>query len=91
MLNRFVLILSFALFTANVVYAGPLEDCYSAAFRGDDEEAVRIWMPLAGQGLAEAQFLIGAAYAQGRGLADIHPMNRGADVMMPALASSGNT
>jgi TPR repeat protein len=65
--NRTVLVLSFTLFLADAAFAGQLEDGYHAASRGDDDEAVRMWMPLAEQGLAEAQFLIGAAYDQGRG------------------------
>jgi hypothetical protein len=69
MLNRILLTLSFALFLTDAVFAGPLEDGYHAALRGDDNEAVRIWMPFANEGLAEAQFLIGAAYDQGRGIA----------------------
>lgn len=68
MANQFISIVIFFALLSDGAAASQLQDGYSAAARGDDEAAVRIWMPLAEQGLAEAQFLIGAAYDQGRGI-----------------------
>ena len=66
--NRFIPGLIAAVTMIGTAVAGPLEEGYAAAGRGDDADAVRHWRPLARAGLAEAQFLIGVAYARGRGV-----------------------
>ena len=50
------------------VGAGPLEDAVAAYKRGDYATAVRLFRPLAEQGLAQAQNNLGAMYASGHGM-----------------------
>jgi hypothetical protein len=50
------------------VTAGPLEDAVIAIYRGDDERAVRLLRPLAEQGDARAQYLLGTRYFRGMGV-----------------------
>ncbi len=52
--------------------AGPLEDGIAAAKRGDYATALRLLRPLAEQGHARAQFNLGVAYANGRGVPQDH-------------------
>jgi uncharacterized protein len=47
--------------------AGPLEDAMAAYERGDYATALRLFRPLADQGVASAQFNLGLMYANGRG------------------------
>ncbi len=48
--------------------AGPLEDGEAALERGDYAAAMRLWLPLAEQGDAGAQALVGAMYSEGKGV-----------------------
>ena len=48
--------------------AGPFEDGGAALKRGDYAEALRLWRPLADQGDANAQYMLGIMYANGRGV-----------------------
>ena len=48
--------------------AGPFDDGMAAAERGDFATALRIWVPLARQGHANAQFNLGQMYARGDGV-----------------------
>jgi uncharacterized protein len=48
--------------------AGPAEDGMAAFQRGDYAAAMRLWRPLAHQGNADAQFLLGAMYGRGEGV-----------------------
>jgi TPR repeat protein len=50
------------------VAAGPLEDAKAAWSRGDYATALQIFRPLANQGYAEAQRLLGAMYELGHGV-----------------------
>ena len=62
-----VLVLSFAA----PVLAGPLEDAsvaYAAYHRGDYATALRLWLPLANQGDAVAQYNLGLMYERGYGV-----------------------
>ena len=49
--------------------AGPLEDSFEAYQRGDYAAAMRIARPLANQGIARAQEMVGRMYEQGQGVA----------------------
>ena len=41
---------------------------FEASTRGDDQTAFKLWLPLAEQGYAEAQFNVGMMYYKGRGV-----------------------
>jgi uncharacterized protein len=58
--------LAFALI--GVAAAGPLDDGQAAYQRGDFATALQIFRPLAEQGNAEAQRMLGAAFASGQGV-----------------------
>ena len=49
--------------------AGPLDDAAAAYERGDYATAARLYLPLAEQGSAQAQYSLGFMYATGRGVA----------------------
>ena len=46
--------------------AGPFEDGEAAYERGDYATAIQMWRPLAEQGSAEAQFMLGGVYGKQR-------------------------
>ena len=56
------------LLASAAVIAGPLEDGKTAAQRGDSATALRLWMPLAEQGVVAAQFNLGFMYDNGLGV-----------------------
>ena len=66
----FVLSLTFLfLFSgSSVVFADDLQDGMEAAKRQDYKTAHRLWLPLADQGNAIAQYNLGAMYAKGQGV-----------------------
>src|SRR5262249_31618240 len=51
------------------VEAGPFEDGTAAYGKGDYTTALRLLRPLAEQGLAKAQIVVGVMYARGQGVA----------------------
>ena len=51
------------------VVAGPMEDARDAYIRKDYATALRLWLPLAEQGDAQAQSNLGSLYYGGRGRA----------------------
>jgi len=59
----FALALTMTLVSAAV--AGPFEDGLAAHDRGDYATALRLWRPLAEQGTADAQHMLGIMYANG--------------------------
>src|ERR1039457_6997963 len=59
-----LLMLSFAA----PVAAGPFEDARAAYTARDDATALRLMRPLAEQGNADAQLLLGVIFAEGRGI-----------------------
>ena len=59
-----VLMLSFA----SPVVAGPFEDALDATKRGDYATALRMWRPLANQGDAFGQYVLGFMYYKGQGV-----------------------
>ncbi len=50
------------------VAAGPFEDGAAAYEKGDYATALRLWRPLAEQGHAKAQLILGDVYRDGRGV-----------------------
>lgn len=48
--------------------AGKFEEGFTAAQRGDYATAYRLWLPLANQGNASAQFNLGVMYDNGQGV-----------------------
>ena len=60
------LVLSLSL--AAPVTAGPFEDGFAAAERGDYATAFKLWRSLADQGYASAQYNLGFMYANGEGV-----------------------
>jgi uncharacterized protein len=50
------------------VAAGPFEDGVAAYSRGDYATALRLWRPLADQGVADAQFNLGLMYEDSEGV-----------------------
>ena len=48
--------------------AGKFEEGFTAAQRGDYATAYRLWLPLANQGNASAQFNLGIMYRIGQGV-----------------------
>jgi TPR repeat protein len=50
------------------VAAGPLEDAEDAIDRSDYATALRLWRPLANQGVARAQYFLGVMYDRGQGV-----------------------
>src|SRR5437667_11032459 len=51
------------------LWAGQVEDAETAFNKGDHATAVRLWLELAERGDAEAQYRLGVAYDEGRGIA----------------------
>jgi TPR repeat protein len=65
-MKRLVLYVGTAfLLTVGTVWAGPYEDATAAYQRGDYATAFKIIQPLAAQGNAYAQYILGAMYVQG--------------------------
>lgn len=55
-----------AMLTIGIAQAGPLEDGHAAYLHGDIDTALSLWTPLAEQGNAEAQYMLGLIYFNGR-------------------------
>jgi uncharacterized protein len=64
----FLLSLTFLFLFSGSVYGGDLQDADDAYKRKDYKEAHILILPLAEQGLAEAQFKLGLMYFQGTGV-----------------------
>ena len=54
--------------SSNAAVAGPLEDGIAAYNKGDVKTALKLWLPLADQGNADAQVNLGVLYANGEGV-----------------------
>ena len=63
------LILAAQIWGTSAAFAGPWEDGMAAYNRGDYMPAIRLFRPLAEQGNAKAQHLIGLMYHRGEGVA----------------------
>ena len=70
--TRILVGVALAVTSAGGAGAGPLEDGDAAYERGDYATAVRLWRPLAEQGNADAQFILGQMYNTGRGVSQDH-------------------
>lgn len=57
-----------AIMLTGAAVAGPLQDGMDAYSRGEYDEALRLWKPLADEGLAAAQYNVGVMHATGRGV-----------------------
>ncbi|MGH7180653.1 MAG: tetratricopeptide repeat protein [Nitrospiraceae bacterium] len=68
MMWRFLFAVLLVVACATVAAAGPIEDAVSAYYRGDYTLAAQLSRPLAEQGQAEAQFILGGLYANGLGV-----------------------
>src|SRR5690349_1425446 len=68
MAAKFLFFLFAMLALANPAWADPSNDALDAARRGDYATAIRIWRPLAAQGLAIAQHNMGVLYDNGNGV-----------------------
>jgi hypothetical protein len=68
MLKRFLAGLIVAVAMASGAVAGPLEDAVAADTKGDYATALKLYLPLAEQGNADAQAFLGYLYAVGNGV-----------------------
>jgi uncharacterized protein len=65
--NRFVVVLSIALFIPGMIYANDFQDGLDAIYATDYEKALEKLMPLAETGHATAQYNIGVMHEWGNG------------------------
>ena len=68
MIKAFLLVLTLAASLASAAVAGPYEDGPAAYIKGDYATALKLYRPLADQGYAEAQFMLGLMYHGGQGV-----------------------
>jgi hypothetical protein len=54
----FLLALTFLFLFSRSVFGDDLQDAFDAAKRGDYKTAYKLWLPLAEQGNAKAQFIV---------------------------------
>ena len=59
----FLLALTFLFLFSGSVFADDLQDGLDAAARGDYKTAYKLWLPLAEQGNAKAQFIVATRHA----------------------------
>ena len=64
----FLLSLTFLFLFSGSVYGDDFQDGLDAVDRGDYKTAHRLWLPLAEQGHASAQFNLGLMYEDGQGV-----------------------
>ncbi len=84
---RSVVVLVLALALSAPVLAADYQAGFDAYDRGDYATALKEWRPLAGQGVAEAQFLLGQLYHQGKGMPQDYT---GAEYWYSKAARQGN-
>lgn len=77
-----------AMLTIGSAQAGPLEDGHAAYLRGDIDTALSLWTPLAEQGNAEAQYMLGLIYFNGR---YVQKDDDVAEQWLALAAAQGNT
>ena len=53
---------------SSVVFGGDNNDAFNAAKRGNYKTAYKLWLPLAEQGDAYAQYSLGIMYSKGQGV-----------------------
>jgi uncharacterized protein len=66
--NQFVAGVAVAIMLTGTAVAGRLQDGMEAYSRGEYDEALRLWKPLAAEGLAAAQYNVGVMHTTGRGM-----------------------
>jgi len=66
--REWILIAALALGFSGSVFAAPMEDGQAAYDSGDYATALRLWRPLAAQGVARAQNNLGVMYENGKGV-----------------------
>jgi TPR repeat protein len=71
-MRRALLALAVSVVVIGGALAGPFEDGRAAYDRGDYETALRLFRPLADQGVAAAQTMLGVMYGDGRGVQQSH-------------------
>lgn len=76
-----------AMLSIGIAQAGPLEDGHAAYLRGDIDTALSLWTPLAEQGNAEAQYMLGLIYFNGRYVPKDHDV---AEHWLALSAAQGN-
>ena len=64
----FLLVLTFLFLFCGSVFADDFKDGLDAINRGDYKTAHELWLPLAEQGNAEAQYDLGVMYLRGQGV-----------------------
>ena len=64
----FLLALTFLFLFSSVVFGDDFQDGLDAAQRQDYKTAYKLWLPLAEQGDADAQVLLGVMYDKGQGV-----------------------
>src|SRR5215469_12725974 len=69
MFNAAIIAIYLMVSLAAPVLAGPFEDGTAAYGKGDYATALRLLRPLAEEGLAKAQIVVGVMYARGQGVA----------------------
>ena len=67
-MRRFLFAVFLVVACATVAAAGSIEEAEFVYDRGDYTQAARLFRPLAEQGIASAQFDLGAMYAKGQGV-----------------------
>ncbi len=68
MLKRILAGVVLSLMLTGGAVAGPFDEGVAAYQRGDYATAMRLWRPLAEQGLADAQNILGVMYGKGQGV-----------------------
>ena len=68
----FILALTFLFLFSGSVYGDDLQDGLDAVQRKDYKTAYKLWLPLAEQGDAKAQYNLGQMYYEGQGVPQGH-------------------
>ena len=82
-MKRLIPTILILILTSALVYADALQDGWTASQRKDYKTAYKLWLPLAEQGSAKAQYLLGVLYGAGKGV----PLNHSQSVKWMRLAS----
>ena len=69
----FLLALTFLFLFSGSVYGGDLRDGFDAYQKQDYKTAHKLWLPLAEQGHAKAQYNLGVMYDKGQGVPPCEP------------------
>ena len=86
MLKHFILL--FILFSQSALHAAELEDGFQAFKKGNYEQALRLWLPIAEKDNADAQYNLGILYQRGLGV-EKNPKN--AFIWYKRASANGHT